>query len=571
MKKKQNFILIALLLILLSACNLQTTADDAAGGQQQTIEAQVAATLAAMETAGAPTAEPTPQPTVPTTGTIQGSLSFPSEFLPPQHVVAFRVGTDEWYDVTTLEGQTEYEITGLPPGTYFVVAYLTDAATPQESINLSGAYTQAVPCGLSVDCMDHALVNVEVTAGSTVTGVNPQDWYAAPEERTWPSDPALGDLPDPGSISGNLAFPSEFLPAQHVVAFRVGTDEWYDTTTDEGQGVYTISDLPAGDYFVAAYLTDAESAQESLQMSAAYTQAVPCSLSVDCTDHSLITVSVGAGQALVDIDPVDWYVAPEEKSWPADPTLPEAPEVTGISGMLSYPGEVLPPQRVVAFDVNDPNTYYLTEVREGQAYTLETPPGSYIVVAYLIDPAGLGAVPGLAGGYSQAVICGLQVDCNDHSLAVVEVAAGERVEGVDPGDWYLPPRWEAWPADPTVAATGVISGTLAYPSSYIPPLRVVAFDVNSDWYYYVETVENQGQYQIADLPVGTYHVVAFVKDDPTAAGAYSAAVPCGLSADCTDHALLDVLVYPGQTVTGISPADFYADPNAWNWPGDPTQ
>ena len=57
----------------------------------------------------------------------------------------------------------------------------------------------------------------------------------------------------------------------------------------------------------------------------------------------------------------------------------------------------------------------------------------------------------------------------------------------------------------TVTATpvpGSISGTLSYPSSFIPPLRVVAFQVNGFNYRWVDTMENQTTYQITGLAPG---------------------------------------------------------------------
>jgi hypothetical protein len=577
MKKLPGLFIILLFLFSLAACDLQEFAEDTIAGQEQTVEAQVNATMTAISADTAPDPTPT-RGTTSETGTIQGSLSYPSETLPAQHVVAFQEGSDAWFDTTTAPGQSTYALSGLPPGTYHVVAYLAEAASPEESLSLSGAYTQAVPCGLTAACSDHSLVPVTVRGGETVTGVDPTDWYAPPEVRSWPADPTLSDpttLAGDGSISGNLAYPSEFIPAQHVVAFRIDEDSpsTYATLTEEGQSTYTIADLPPGTYHVVAYLAEAGSAEESLSLSAAYTRAVPCGLTAACTDHSLVDVPVGPGEDVTGIDPIDWYVPPEEKSWPPDPSLPESQNgnVTGIFGSLSYPSEVLPPQRVVAFDVNDPSAFYYTEVRDGQTYTLETPPGTYVVVSYLINPADLGATPGLAGGYSQAVLCGLQAGCDDHSLVPVEVVAGQMTVDVDPGDWYLPPRGSDWPSDPTVAEIGVISGNLGYPSEAIPPLRVVAFDVYSSYYYYVDTMANQSQYQISDLPVGTYHVVAFVRDTPDISGAYTHAVPCGLSVDCENHRLIDVKVYPGQTASGVDPVDFYVDPEEWNWPDDPTR
>jgi hypothetical protein len=126
------------------------------------------------------------------------------------------------------------------------------------------------------------------------------------------------------------------------------------------------------------------------------------------------------------------------------------------------------------------------------------------------------------------------------------------------------------PAPPTETPpqTGSISGRLTYPSEYIPAQRVVAFQVGSEFYYYVQTAENQSTYQIADLPPGTYHIVAYLIDGDLSAG-YTQAVPCGLSVDCTDHSLIGVPVTPGQDSGGIDPADWYAPEGAF--PPDPIQ
>jgi hypothetical protein len=115
---------------------------------------------------------------------------------------------------------------------------------------------------------------------------------------------------------------------------------------------------------------------------------------------------------------------------------------------------------------------------------------------------------------------------------------------------------------PTITVTptpepGSISGTLSYPSEFIPHLRVVAFNVNGLIYRYVDTMENQSAYQITGLPPGVYHVVAYVMDG-SYAGGYTQMVPCGLSADCTDHSLIDVTVEAGKDTPNVNPADWYA-------------
>jgi hypothetical protein len=227
----------------------------------------------------------------------------------------------------------------------------------------------------------------------------------------------------------------------------------------------------------------------------------------------------------------------------------------------------------VAFDVEDLDNYFVTEVQSGSAFSLEVHSGTYYVLAYVINPSQAGTPPDYYAAYSQAVLCGLQAGCDDHSLVPVEVQSGESVTDINPIDWYLPPGEDAgWPEDPLKSGTGSISGELGYPSEYIPPLRVVAFDVYSEDYYYVDTLLNQSTYEITDLPAGTYHVLAYVRDEgPGISAAYSQAVPCGLTVDCNDHSLIDVLVYPGETTEGIDPIDYYAQPEEVDWPEDPTQ
>ena len=125
------------------------------------------------------------------------------------------------------------------------------------------------------------------------------------------------------------------------------------------------------------------------------------------------------------------------------------------------------------------------------------------------------------------------------------------------------------PTIPTVPATGSISGHLSYPSDFIPPLRVVAFDaVKPLNYSYVDTLQGQSNYIITGLPAGVYHVVSYRVDSSTLAGGYTQMVPCGLAAGCNDHTLIDVTVTAGETTTDINPGDWYA--NAGTFPPMPT-
>jgi hypothetical protein len=121
------------------------------------------------------------EPTAVPNGSISGNLSYPSEFIPPLRVVAFRVENGTWtqkyiYVDTNLNANT-YQVDGLEPGFYWITAY-TIPNSGGASPGLAGGYSQAVLCGLSVDCTDHSLVAVEVKPGIVTGGADPGDWYA---------------------------------------------------------------------------------------------------------------------------------------------------------------------------------------------------------------------------------------------------------------------------------------------------------------------------------------------------------------------------------------------------------
>jgi hypothetical protein len=94
-------------------------------------------------------------------------------------------------------------------------------------------------------------------------------------------------------------------------------------------------------------------------------------------------------------------------------------------------------------------------------------------------------------------------------------------------------------------------------------MRVVAFDTaHPGIYYYVDTEANKTAYLLDGLPPGSYHVVAYGMNKLDLAGGYTAMVPCGLSASCTDHSLLDVNVQAGKISGNIDPGDWYAPPGS---------
>lgn len=112
---------------------------------------------------------------------------------------------------------------------------------------------------------------------------------------------------------------------------------------------------------------------------------------------------------------------------------------------------------------------------------------------------------------------------------------------------------------PTLAdKRGKIEGRLGYPSEGIPELTIIAFDtLDEKKYFMVDTQINQSSFTISDIDPGSYYVVAYAKNNENS-GSYTKAVPCGLSVECTDHTMIDVIVNPGETASGVEIRDWYA-------------
>ncbi len=213
--KKTIFVSLIIILLFAAGCSGQ---DEEALATQQAMSVQLtvqAGDIAALKTqvslptatseptvlptcAPCPTATPLPTATTPTTvaptatsqartGMLSGSLSFPSEVIPALRIVAMNPTTGVYYWQNTAAGQSFYRFDNLAPASYWVLAY--DIANPSKTF--FGAYSQAVPCGLSAACTDHSLIAVEVKEGQETTNISPADWYANPADWNWPIDPTI--------------------------------------------------------------------------------------------------------------------------------------------------------------------------------------------------------------------------------------------------------------------------------------------------------------------------------------------------------------------------------------------
>ena len=121
----------------------------------------------------------------PQVGVIEGSLSYPSEFNPPDMTIcAENLATKKIYSTNKHLKAKKYQYKvgyklEVPPGDYHVYAYLPDPAKygASYSKDYRAYYSEFVKCGMTENCPSHEPVVVKVKSGETVSGIDPQDWY----------------------------------------------------------------------------------------------------------------------------------------------------------------------------------------------------------------------------------------------------------------------------------------------------------------------------------------------------------------------------------------------------------
>jgi hypothetical protein len=118
-------------------------------------------------------------------GVIEGSLSYPSDFIPPDLTIcAENLATKQIYSThkhlkaKKYQYKVGYKLT-VPPGDYHVYAQLPDPAKWGATFprDYRAYYSEFVKCGQTIDCKSHAPIVVKVKSGETVSGIDPQDWY----------------------------------------------------------------------------------------------------------------------------------------------------------------------------------------------------------------------------------------------------------------------------------------------------------------------------------------------------------------------------------------------------------
>jgi len=103
-----------------------------------------------------------------------------------------------------------------------------------------------------------------------------------------------------GTITGEISFPSEYLPVQQVCALDLKDEKEYCQPTRKGEKSFAVP-VPAGDYDVYAMLQD-----DATGKRAYYSEFVRCGSGVECKDHTPIAVHVEAG-GISEAQPQDWY------------------------------------------------------------------------------------------------------------------------------------------------------------------------------------------------------------------------------------------------------------------------
>ena len=129
-----------------------------------------------------------------------------------------------------------------------------------------------------------------------------------------PTDPPEDFASPPGQVSGQLCYPSEFIPPMTLYFLELNTDELTGLEHDSGETSYSL-ELTAGDYYAFAFRSDVE-----MNAGGAYTDYIACGAQEGCGDQTLHPFEVPAGGQVTDIDICDWVIPAED--------LPPVPEAT---------------------------------------------------------------------------------------------------------------------------------------------------------------------------------------------------------------------------------------------------
>ncbi|HNB52470.1 MAG TPA: hypothetical protein PK530_11025 [Anaerolineales bacterium] len=218
-----------------------------------------------------------------------------------------------------------------------------------------------------------------------------------------------------GTVSGRVCYPSEFIPAMTAYFQQTSSGALTELAIAESQLTYTI-ELAPGTYRAFSWT-------EKYQIASAYTGYVACGYGITCTEHSLLTFEVIAGQELTNIDicdgpyPVDQLPLPHPVS-ENDPalngltySLPEGPlyriEADGNAAPLnSALGVVISPDKTSGLYPFNGDLYVMSLAGGEPTNLTNTPDIIEILYQWPVQdriffsalPAGQADGPGMTGG-----------------------------------------------------------------------------------------------------------------------------------------------------------------------------
>ncbi len=231
------------------------------------------------------------------------------------------------------------------------------------------------------------------------------------------------EVPNTGKVSGKMFYPSSSIPPMTLYFENINSNQVITLPIKLNQMTYD-ADLPPGDYYVYAWLTD-------YTLSGGFTT---CKENNACDTHNLQAIRVKQDTVIVGIDIYDWY-ATRPLRYPPGVNRP----VGAISGRVNYPASHVPAMMVYARNMATNDLYMVNIEFDQREFTIKNlPVGAYEVFAWA-KADGQNVMTTLGGTYSVAVACGLTASCTDHQLVTVSVSANQTTTGVDVFDWYDQP------------------------------------------------------------------------------------------------------------------------------------
>jgi len=325
-----------------------------------------------------------------------------------------------WYS----SGSGDYAVGGLPSGTYHAVAVSED--------HLDELYDN-VACPLGCDVTTGA--GVAVTVGADTTGID------------FVLDPG-------GAIRGTVTDATTGLPlAGTTLLLHDASGAWLLNRFAEGDGTYSIGGLPAGTYFLKAWI---ETHNGELY------DDIHCPLPCDVTGGTPIVVTAGAETAGIDFDLVEGGVL--------GGTVTDATTSDPLAGV-----------GVLIFDASGSRVERGETAADGSYTVVGLPSGTYY--ALTDSPTHLDEL-------YDGIACSTSCDVTGGTPIVV--TAGTETTGID------------FALDPGGSISGVVTDLAT--ADPLEDVEVILFDsvlIQGQW---KTRTASDGSYSIGGLPPGFYYV-----------------------------------------------------------------